>query len=501
MAPVILEERRVGRDPVVVTPPFVDAAIDRFRLGVVAAVSNDIEGARAALQVGDSERLLTWCREGARSTTGWASLVNLRRRGLFSVRPSQRVDAGELRVILDRDQHRCRICDIPLVHPDDLRRLSELVGDDVLYDRADDTGRRTVIATSPLWRLTCAMADTTSPDRRQRESDRVACCRRCHDLVSRSRLDSLQLEDARSREPTPVPDWIHLLGFLHLSPEMPRAIVRHALLLDGSTLNIAGELHPMGVSNDELSISVIGATRTVRASVELSDTDSRSCFHGFVDIDESIRSVETPGLLRIELRTGDATIPSILLPGATDSPNRSVVGAAPVCGDSGRTARFEALDGIALRISEIEAQTDVVEIGVADSTLTIEISPSSASTSDVTSVDSVWMQRRGDRSIAERVTLTAREHRRWSLMVDDRLIPRQSQSVDLWDIWVAWRSNGEVRTTRAGRVSSDLLDLRDAVRLPSMRTRAGDLQLDVRPYFTISKHLAVRVSTSTSEPS
>jgi hypothetical protein len=484
-----------------VTPPFVDAAVERLRLGVIAAVSNDIEAARAALQVDDSERLLAWCREGARPSTVRTGITDLRRRYLSSMRRSQRVDAMELRVILERDQHRCRICDIPLVHRNDLRRLGELVGDDVLYGRADDTRPRAAIATSPLWLLTCAMADTTPPDGHQRESDPIACCRRCHDLVSSSRLDPLELEHARDREPTPAPDWAHLLGFLHLSPEMPRAVVRHALLLEGSTLNIAGEIHPMGVSKDELSISIIGAARTVRARVEMSDADGRSCFHGFADIDEAIRSVETPGLLRTELRTGDATIPSILLPGATDSPNRLVVEAAPACGNSGRTAHFEALDGIALRISEIEAQADVVEIGVADSTLTIEISPISASTSDVTTVDSVWMQRRGDRSIAERLTLSARDHRRWSLTVEDRLIPRQSQAVDLWDIWVAWRSNGEVRTTRAGRVSSDLLDLRDAVRLPSMRVHAGDVQLDVRPYFTISKHLAVRVSTSTAEPS
>jgi hypothetical protein len=165
----------------------------------------------------------------------------------------------------------------------------------------------------------------------------------------------------------------------------------------------------------------------------------------------------------------------------------------------GRIARFDTATGLELAVSAIPATADIVGIGLEDSTITLEIAPFSPSPIDSDSLDAVWLQRRGDRTANSSVEFTRGNDSRWRLEIDRRLLPDEMDASQIWDTWVSWRSNGERMTARAGRVSSDLVDLRDAVRLPAMQANDTRVHLDVRPYYTISKHLAVK--TSLPEPS
>jgi hypothetical protein len=267
------------------------------------------------------------------------------------------------------------------------------------------------------------------------------------------------------------------------------------MLLDGSTLNISGDLHCIPGSAGPLVLSVLGGTDALHTEVTSRQRRGTQVFDGWIDVTSAIQSVATPGKLLVQLHGSDGTaIPVITLPGATESPNRAVIEPIARASALGRIARFHTATGLELEVSAIPATADIVGIGLQDSMITLEIGPFSPSPIDSESLDAVWLQRRGDRTANGSVEFTRGNDSRWRLEIDRRLLPEESDSSQIWDTWVSWRSDGERVTARAGRVSSDLVDLRDAVRLPTMRAHDAGVPIDVRPYYTISKHLAVKAS-------
>ena len=452
----------------------------------------------------DNDSLLAWYRDsavtaGAQRASALHSAPRLRL--LRRVDRSRDRDEARDREILERDHYRCRYCSAPLVHVDHLRRLGRIVGDDVLSGETAGSWRRGGHASSPspLWLLTCGTTDAAMRTRSRRRTsppDLVAACLPCHRGIVGLALDEVGLDDPRGRPPDEFPDWYPLLDLLDHPPETAYALVDHALLLDGSTLNLAGRLVGR-IALDatvQLTVSCQDAPLATTSITTTRTSDDGLAFHGHLVLAETLRGEPAPEHLDVELRLGDDSLRLFALPGSTETPNRAYVEPIAELTGLGRRIRFVTVCGIRLQLDSIPSRADVAAIEVSDSTISLVIVPSSAA-----EADAVWIQRRGASVDAARVDLVRDGSGSWVLTPDVRLVPSGVEEVVLWDTWVSWTAGRRQLTERAGRLSSDLLSVRDAVLLPPVACEVEDQLLRVRPYFTHSRHLAMRVSIAPSQ--
>jgi hypothetical protein len=312
----------------------------------------------------------------------------------------------------------------------------------------------------------------------------------------------------RRRDP-PVPAWASLLAAKQAHDGTQVGVISHALILDGCTLNVAGYLPAdlrqldQGVEAIELVIDAPGGS--LRTSVEPAPwlaacAGFRAALLLTDVVVDRISAAADP--MPIQLDHGGQPYPLVPIPGCDAAPNGEVMDVVPPL--PGTALRFELVIGttLCLAVREVEPEVEVTSLTAVDGGLHLRLDPSTGMAGHVEhGVSAVWLERRGSSGAEPRLDLQRRESG-WQLdpSTIEQSVGGSEGNPELWDLWAECRGPQGSWRTRPGRRRSDLLALREAAVLPAARSTLPRGQLKLTPYFTISRHLAVKIRVIPSPP-
>jgi len=284
--------------------------------------------------------------------------------------------------------------------------------------------------------------------------------------------------------------------------------VQRVLLLDGATLNLAGEL-PQSVDVKEvLSLVASDGATTQRRSIDIfPDPQGGLRFSVFFYLGDFISSRSVKQLSIVICDSQNQEIPLLISPSATDSANSHRINPIPPLYSAGCQLTSK-IDGnkIFINIDEI-ANADVsisrVELPDVDlgSALAFEIfSSSSIQVKKLIlrrhlSVNENMIKKAIARLFQGREVVELRlSDNRWILEPSIKIVQPRFESVTLWDLEWQGTRNGRVFRGRVREKPGDLLDTPAFEQFPRCKVDLETLLVDVYPYCTHSGFVACRIT-------
>lgn len=515
-----------------VRPAVIDQATSSFDAALVAVACGDLASARRVLAAVDEAAVMEWYHrhiaDGAGvgvAPRGPASWVRILRgvpgRGLRWWR-DRRIDSAAVARRLDADHHRCRYCGTGLVTPDQLRRLHAIVGADgadSVDGAADAVGAggpddadpvHTIGRGGAVWLLTCATVDRVRLGIRgpNEPTNLISSCLPCQARRAGRPIDELGIDDPRDRPPAERPPWWPLLGVLDASPGAPVAVARHAVVLDGSTLNVGGVITGAVDRCGDLALRARSRHDVVDGPIEVLRRENDYLeFQAHVSLLDLLAAEPAPGWIGVGLVRQDSDDPSVgelallPVPDHAATPNAAVMAPVPPVESLGRRVRLQARPELVVRVEALTPAAEVRQVDVVGDRLCIVLESSPPASVTITEV---WLQRRGDaaRPGHDRDRLrfdpgasAGDGQATWCLDAARAGSADHAATGAIWDVWAAWHAGDEWRTARVGRRRSDLLALRESVRLPRLVVACDDgARMRLTPYYAQSRHLAVKVT-------
>jgi len=284
--------------------------------------------------------------------------------------------------------------------------------------------------------------------------------------------------------------------------------VQRVLLLDGATLNLAGEL-PQSVDVKEvLSLVASDGATTQRRPIDIfPDPEGGLRFSVFFYLGDFISSRSVKQLSIVICDSQNQEIPLLISPSATDSANSQRINPIPPLYSAGCQLTSK-IDGnkIFINIDEI-ANADVsisrVELPDVDlgSALAFEIfSSSSIQVKKLIlrrhlSVNENMIKKAIARLFQGREVVELRlSDNRWILEPSIKIIQPRFESVTLWDLEWQGTRNGQVFRGLVREKPGDLLDVPAFEQFPRCKVDLETLLVDVYPYCTHSGFVACRIT-------
>jgi len=284
--------------------------------------------------------------------------------------------------------------------------------------------------------------------------------------------------------------------------------VQRVLLLDGATLNLAGEL-PQSVDVKEvLSLVASDGATTQRRPIDIfPDPEGGLRFSVFFYLGDFISSRSVKQLSIVICDSQNQEIPLLISPSATDSANSHRINPIPPLYSAGCQLTSK-IDGnkIFINIDEI-ANADVsisrVELPDVDlgSALAFEIfSSSSIQVKKLIlrrhlSVNENMIKKAIARLFQGREVVELRlSDNRWILEPSIKIVQPRFESVTLWDLEWQGTRNGQVFRGRVREKPGDLLDVPAFEQFPRCKVDLETLLVDVYPYCTHSGFVACRIT-------
>lgn len=377
-----------------------------------------------------------------------------------------------------------------------LRRIGEIVGSDVLA--IGDFPTAALGDHQGVWLLTCGSVDRVIPEApfHGPDEDLVAACLPCRLAKGRYTLEDLSLENPMERAPAQRASWMSLLGVLEAPPESPHAVVGRALLLDGSTMNLAGCILGPVSAPVEACVRAGDAGVISTHPVELtSDPGGAVRFQTHFSLLDLLGASPTPDCIEVRLHDAESRhVPMTAVPGASDTANSQVVETIPVVEPFGLRAQLDLEDGVSIHVQELDPEIEVSGLRNTDEGLIVRLVPSPPGAGKITAV---WLRSRSDGGAGVReVPLQGQGNSEWRLDVGGSLLPDPGVGAILWNLWATREHEGGTLDSRPGRLRSDLLLPGDAITLPRSHSRHGGMDVVVQPYITRSRHLSLNVKAS-----
>ena len=284
--------------------------------------------------------------------------------------------------------------------------------------------------------------------------------------------------------------------------------MQRVLLLDGATLNLAGEL-PQSVDVKEvLSLVASDGATTQRRPIDIfPDPQGGLRFSVFFYLGDFISSRSVKQLSIVICDSQNQEIPLLISPSATDSANSHRINPIPPLYSAGCQLTSK-IDGnkIFINIDEI-ANADVsisrVELPDVDlgSALAFEIfSSSSIQVKKLIlrrhlSVNENMIKKAIARLFQGREVVELRlSDNRWILEPSIKIVQPRFESVTLWDLEWQGTRNGRVFRGRVREKPGDLLDAPAFDQFPRCKVDLETLLVDVYPYCTHSGFVACRIT-------
>ncbi len=284
--------------------------------------------------------------------------------------------------------------------------------------------------------------------------------------------------------------------------------MQRVLLLDGATLNLAGELPRSADVKEVLSLVASDGATTQRRSINIfPDPQGGLRFSVFFYLGDFISSRSVKQLSIVICDSQNQEIPLLISPSATDSANSHRINPIPPLYSAGCQITSK-IDGnkIFINIDEI-ANADVsisrVELLEVDfgSTLAFEIfSSSSIQVKKLIlrrhlSVNENMIKKAIARLFQGREVVELRlSDNRWILEPNIKIVQPRFESVTLWDLEWQGTRNGRVFRGRVSVRLSDLLDVPAFEQFPRCKFNLGTLLVDIYPYCTHSGFVACRIT-------
>ena len=284
--------------------------------------------------------------------------------------------------------------------------------------------------------------------------------------------------------------------------------VQRVLLLDGATLNLAGEL-PQSVDVKEvLSLVASDGATTQRRSIDIfPDPQGGLRFSVFLYLGDFTSSRSVKQLSIVICDSQNQEIPLQISPSATDSANSHRINPIPPLYSAGCQLTSK-IDGnkIFINIDEIaNADVSISRVELPDvavgSTLAFEILSSSS-----IQVKKLILRRHlsvNENMIKKAIARLSRgrevvelrlSDNRWILEANIKIVQPRFGSVTLWDLEWQGRRNGRVFRGRVREKLSDLLDAPAFDQSPRCTFDLGTLLVDIYPYCTHSGFVACRIT-------
>jgi hypothetical protein len=460
-------------------PTELDELLMKFVDAVFEAVCGDADGARRLLASLEDPEVLQWFDD------------EVMPRAEFPIVSRQQIDAG----VLDRAGFRCQCCSSPLVDERGWERLQQLIGVGALPGHAESVGPDSMYRVARLLTRAFVVRRGRRRWRSPGKRELVAACILCAGAGPSSN------RPRHRRRRAAVTPWQVLGRALESPAQASCALVRRAFLLDGSTLDLSGVV--IGVARGHgftlhvrSSDSEVASAPTVPIEIGPLGTDI-AAFQVHVSLLGLLAVSPPPDRLDIELRgPGGEAVPLVTVANWDVTANGAVMEPIPSIADLGLRLRFDSPSGVGLglHVDALPALPEVAGVSAGDGFIDIELV--SSPISENLTVRSVWVQPRAARNSVPRQELERVGDGVWRLRVEPHLVEGVPSSGAAGDVWASWRHRG-AHSGRIGRRRSDLLDLRSAVRLPSVTvgsdaTRVGGLR--VTPYFADSRHLSLKVT-------
>jgi len=284
--------------------------------------------------------------------------------------------------------------------------------------------------------------------------------------------------------------------------------VQRVLLLDGATLNLAGEL-PQSVDVKEvLSLVASDGATTQRRSIDIfPDPQGGLRFSVFFYLGDFISSRSVKQLSIVICDSQNQEIPLLISPSATDSANSHRINPIPPLYSAGCQLTSK-IDGnkIFVNIDEIaNADISISRVELLDvalgSTLAFEIfSSSSIQVKKLIlrrhlSVNENMIKKAIARLFRGREVAELRlSDNRWILEPNIKIVQPRFESVTLWDLEWQGTRDGRVFRGRVREKPGDLLDAPAFEQFPRCKVDLGTLLVDIYPYCTHSGFVACQIT-------
>ena len=284
--------------------------------------------------------------------------------------------------------------------------------------------------------------------------------------------------------------------------------MQRVLLLDGATLNLAGEL-PQSVDVKEvLSLVASDGATTQRRPIDIfPDPEGGLRFSVFFYLGDFISSRSVKQLSIVICDSQNQEIPLLISPSATDSANSHRINPIPPLYSAGCQLTSK-IDGnkIFINIDEItNADVSISRVELPDvdlgSALAFEIfSSSSIQVKKLIlrrhlSVNENMIKKGIARLFQGREVVELRlSDNRWILEPSIKIIQPRFESVTLWDLEWQGTRNGRVFRGRVREKPGDLLDAPAFDQFPRCKVDLETLLVDVYPYCTHSGFVACRIT-------
>jgi len=284
--------------------------------------------------------------------------------------------------------------------------------------------------------------------------------------------------------------------------------VQRVLLLDGATLNLAGELPRSADVKEVLSLVASDGATTQRRSIDIfPDPQGGLRFSVFFYLGDFISSRSVKQLSIVICDSQNQEIPLLISPSATDSANSHRINPIPPLYSAGCQLTSK-IDGnkIFINIDEIaNADVSISRVELLDvalgSTLAFEIfSSSSIQVKKLIlrrhlSVNENMIKKAIARLFQGREVVELRlSDNRWILEPNIKIVQPRFESVTLWDLEWQGTRNGRVFRGRVREKPGDLLDAPAFEQFPRCKVDLETLLVDVYPYCTHSGFVACRIT-------
>ena len=284
--------------------------------------------------------------------------------------------------------------------------------------------------------------------------------------------------------------------------------VQRVLLLDGATLNLAGELPRSADVKEVLSLVASDGATTQRRSIDIfPDPQGGLRFSVFFYLGDFISSRSVKQLSIVICDSQNQEIPLQISPSATDSANSHRINPIPPLYSAGCQLTSK-IDGnkIFINIDEIaNSDVSISRVELPDvylgSALAFEIfSSSSIQVKKLIlrrhlSVNENMIKKAIARLFQGREVVELRlSDNRWILEPSIKIIQPRFESVTLWDLEWQGTRNGRVFRGRVREKPGDLLDAPAFDQFPRCKVDLETLLVDVYPYCTHSGFVACRIT-------
>ena len=284
--------------------------------------------------------------------------------------------------------------------------------------------------------------------------------------------------------------------------------MRRVLLLDGVTLNLAGEIPQSADAREFLSLVASDGETTQRKAVDIFQVaDGGLRFSVFLYLGDFTNARSANQLSIVICDSQNQEIPLQISPSATHSANFERINAIPPLYSAGcqLTSKIEG-DKIFINIDEI-ANADVsiskVELLGADLGFTLSFEIFSLSGIEVKklilrrhlSVNENMIEKAIARLFRDRELVELQlSDNRWILEPNLKIVQPRFKSVTLWDLEWQGTRNGRVFRGRVSVRLSDLLDAPAIEKFPRSKFNFGTFLVYIDPYCTRNGLVACRIT-------